>query len=60
MAPFARAADNPGGAGIRLRLDRLQVDWLDDKVTEFDVPFRSALVSAAFKLHIPAEQPAGE
>jgi hypothetical protein len=68
MAPFARAIDNPGAAGIQiqlqlqlqLQLDRLQVAWLDDKVTEFDAPFRSALVSAAFRLHIQAEQTAGE
>ena len=40
------------GIQIQLRLDGLQVAWLDKKVTEFDAPSRSALVSAVFKLYI--------
>jgi hypothetical protein len=46
------------GIQIQLRLDGLQVAWLDEKVTEFDAPSRSALVSAVFKLHIQAVQTA--
>lgn len=46
------------GIQIQLRLDGLQVDWLDGKVAEFDAPSRSALVSAVFKLHVyQAEDP---
>jgi len=57
-----RAPRKRGEAGIQiqLRLDGLQVAWLDEKVTEFDAPSRSALVSTVFKLHIQAEQRAGE
>lgn len=57
-----RAPRKRGEAGIQiqLRLDGVQVAWLDEKVTEFDAPSRSALVSAAFKLHIQAGQTAGE
>lgn len=57
-----RAPRKRGEAGIQiqLRLDGLQVAWLDEKVAEFDAPSRSALVSAVFKLHIQAGQPAGE
>lgn len=57
-----RAPRKRGEAGIQiqLRLDGLQVAWLDEKVTEFDAPSRSALVSAVFKLHIQAGQTAGE
>lgn len=57
-----RAPRKRGEAGIQiqLRLDGLQVAWLDEKVTEFDAPSRSALVSAVFKLHIHAGQTAGE
>ncbi|MFF1252628.1 hypothetical protein ACFVYC_09045 [Pseudarthrobacter sp. NPDC058329] len=57
-----RAQRKRGEAGIQiqLRLDGLQVAWLDEKVTEFDAPSRSALVSAVFKLHIQAGQTAGE
>jgi hypothetical protein len=57
-----RAPRKRGEAGIQiqLRLDGLQVAWLDEKVTEFDAPSRSALVSAVFKLHIQAEQTVGE
>jgi hypothetical protein len=53
-----RAPRKRGEAGIQiqLRLDSLQVAWLDEKVTEFDAPSRSALVSAVFKLHIQAVQ----
>ncbi|WP_307106298.1 hypothetical protein [Arthrobacter globiformis] len=53
-----RAPRKRGEAGIQiqLRLDGLQVAWLDEKVTEFDAPSRSALVSAVFKLHIQAVQ----
>lgn len=49
-----RAPRKRGEAGIQiqLRLDGLQVAWLDEKVTEFDAPSRSALVSAVFKLYI--------
>jgi hypothetical protein len=55
-----RAPRKRGEAGIQiqLRLDGLQVAWLDEKVAEFDAPSRSALVSAAFKLYIQAEQTA--
>jgi hypothetical protein len=57
-----RAPRKRGEAGIQiqLRLDGLQVAWLDEKVTEFDAPSRSALVSAVFKLHIQAGSTAGE
>jgi hypothetical protein len=57
-----RAARKRGEAGIQiqLRLDGLQVAWLDEKVAEFDAPSRSALVSTVFKLHIQAEQSVGE
>lgn len=57
-----RAPRKRGEAGIQiqLRLDGLQVAWLDEKVTEFDAPSRSALVSAVFKLYIQAGQTAGE
>jgi hypothetical protein len=57
-----RAPRKRGEAGIQiqLRLDGLQVAWLDEKVTEFDAPSRSALVSAVFKLHIQAVQTPGE
>ncbi|WP_139006273.1 hypothetical protein [Arthrobacter crystallopoietes] len=57
-----RAPRKRGEAGIQiqLRLDGLQVAWLDEKVTEFDAPSRSALVSAVFKLHIQAGQTVGE
>jgi hypothetical protein len=57
-----RAPRKRGEAGIQiqLRLDGLQVAWLDEKVTEFDAPSRSALVSVVFKLHLQAGQPAGE
>jgi hypothetical protein len=57
-----RAPRKRGEAGIQiqLRLDGLQVAWLDEKVREFDAPSRSALVSAVFKLHIQAGQTAGE
>lgn len=49
-----RAPRKRGEAGIQiqLRLDGLQVAWLDEKVTEFDAPSRSALVSSVFKLYI--------
>jgi outer membrane biosynthesis protein TonB len=57
-----RAPRKRGEAGIQiqLRLDGLQVAWLDEKVTEFDAPSRSALVSAVFKLHMQAGRTAGE
>jgi hypothetical protein len=48
------------GIQIQLRLDGLQVAWLDGKVTELGAPSRSALVSAVFKLHMQAGQTAGE
>lgn len=54
-----RAPRKRGEAGIQiqLRLDGLQVDWLDERVTEFRAPSRSALVSAVFKLHMNSAQP---
>ncbi|PTT68491.1 hypothetical protein DBR22_06295 [Arthrobacter sp. HMWF013] len=57
-----RAPRKRGEAGIQiqLRLDGLQVAWLDEKVAEFDAPSRSALVSTVLKLHIHAGSPAGE
>ncbi|TLM80872.1 hypothetical protein [Pseudarthrobacter sp. NamE5] len=57
-----RAPRKRGEAGIQiqLRLDGLQVAWLDEKVREFDAPSRSALVSTVLKLHIQAGQTAGE
>jgi hypothetical protein len=57
-----RAPRKRGEAGIQiqLRLDGLQVAWLDEKVTEFDAPSRSALVSAVFKFYIQAVQTARE
>lgn len=57
-----RAPRKRGEAGIQiqLRLDGHQIAWLDGKVTEFDAPSRSALVSAVFKLHIQAVHAAGE
>jgi hypothetical protein len=49
-----RAPRRRGEAGIQiqLRLDGMQVAWLDEKVTVFDAPSRSALVSTVFKLHM--------
>lgn len=49
-----RAPRRRGEAGIQiqLRLDGVQIAWLDEKVQEFDAPSRSALVSAVFKLHL--------
>jgi hypothetical protein len=57
-----RAPRKRGEAGIQiqLRLDGLQVAWLDGKVTEFDAPSRSALVSAVFRLHTQAGPAVGE
>lgn len=57
-----RAPRKRGEAGIQiqLRLDGLQVDWLDEKVAEFDAPSRSALVSTVLKLHIHAGPTAAE
>ncbi|MET3948267.1 hypothetical protein ABIB49_002988 [Arthrobacter sp. UYCu512] len=57
-----RAPRKRGEAGIQiqLRLDGLQVAWLDGKVTEFGAPSRSALVSAVFRLHTQAGPAAGE
>lgn len=57
-----RAPRKRGEAGIQiqLRLDGLQVAWLDEKVTEFGAPSRSALVSTVFKLHMQAGRTAGE
>ncbi|TNB67669.1 hypothetical protein FHJ30_20395 [Arthrobacter sp. BB-1] len=57
-----RAPRKRGEAGIQiqLRLDGLQIAWLDKKVTEFDAPSRSALVSAVFKLHIQASSTSGK
>lgn len=57
-----RAPRKRGEAGIQiqLRLDGLQVAWLDEKVVEFGAPSRSALVSAVFKLHVPARLTAKE
>lgn len=55
-----RAPRKRGEAGIQiqLRLDGVQIAWLDEKVTDFDAPSRSALVSAVFKLHVyQAEDP---
>lgn len=53
-----RAPRKRGEAGIQiqLRLDGMQVAWLDEKVTEFEAPSRSALVSTVFKLHVQAGQ----
>jgi hypothetical protein len=57
-----RAPRKRGEAGIQiqLRLDGLQVAWLDEKVKEFDAPSRSALVSSVFKLYIKSEQAPGD
>ena len=57
-----RAPRKRGEAGIQiqLRLDGLQVAWLDGKVTELDAPSRSALVSAVFRLHTQAGPAAEE
>ncbi|UKA69018.1 hypothetical protein LFT44_21055 (plasmid) [Arthrobacter sp. FW306-05-C] len=57
-----RAPRKRGEAGIQiqLRLDGLQVAWLDEKVAEFDAPSRSALVSAVFKLYIQSIQTSHE
>jgi hypothetical protein len=57
-----RAPRKRGEAGIQiqLRLDGLQVAWLDGKVAELGAPSRSALVSAVFKLYMQAGQTAGE
>jgi hypothetical protein len=57
-----RAPRKRGEAGIQiqLRLDGLQVAWLDAKVTEFGAPSRSALVSSVFKLHTQAGRATGE
>lgn len=54
-----RAPRKRGEAGIQiqLRLDGLQVAWLDEKVAEFSAPSRSALVSVVYKLYMKAEQP---
>ncbi|KRE76695.1 hypothetical protein [Arthrobacter sp. Soil761] len=57
-----RAPRKRGEAGIQiqLRLDGLQVAWLDEKVVEFDAPSRSALVSTVFGLYIQAGQTEAE
>jgi hypothetical protein len=57
-----RAPRKRGEAGIQiqLRLDGLQVAWLDEKVIEFDAPSRSALVSTVLGLHIQAGQTEAE
>lgn len=57
-----RAPRKRGEAGIQiqLRLDGLQVAWLDEKVIEFDAPSRSALVSTVFGLHTQAGQTKAE
>lgn len=57
-----RAPRKRGEAGIQiqLRLDGVQVAWLDEKVAEFDAPSRSALVSTVFKLHIQAGRTVAE
>lgn len=49
-----RAVRRRGAAGIQIqvRLDDEQIAWLDQKVVEFDAPSRSALVSAAYRLHL--------
>ncbi|WP_423185054.1 hypothetical protein [Arthrobacter sp. NyZ413] len=49
-----RAVRRRGTAGIQIqvRLDDDQISWLDDKVVVFRAPSRSALVSAAYKLHL--------
>lgn len=53
-----RAVRRRGSAGIQIqvRLDDTQIAWLDQKVVEFDAPSRSALVSAAYKLHLSQEK----
>ena len=48
------------GIQIQLRLDGLQVAWLDEKVAEFDAPSRSALVSAVLRLYIQAGPSVGD
>ena len=52
-----RAVRRRGSAGIQIqvRLDDTQIAWLDQKVVEFDAPSRSALVSAAYRLHLSQE-----
>jgi hypothetical protein len=57
-----RAPRKRGEAGIQiqLRLDGVQVAWLDERVAEFDAPSRSALVSTVFKLHIQASHTVAE
>ncbi|WP_306927090.1 hypothetical protein [Arthrobacter globiformis] len=57
-----RAPRKRGEAGIQiqLRLDGLQVAWLDEKVREFDAPSRSALVSTVLRLHTQAGQSEAE
>lgn len=54
-----RTSRKRGEAGIQiqLRLDGLQVAWLDEKVVELDAPSRSALVSAVFRLYVAAQHP---
>jgi hypothetical protein len=52
-----RAVRRRGSAGIQIqvRLDDEQIAWLDQKVVELSAPSRSALVSAAYKLHVSRE-----
>lgn len=54
-----RAPRKRGEAGIQiqLRLDGLQVAWLDERVVELGAPSRSALVSAVFKLYVAGHRP---
>ena len=40
------------GIQIQVRLDGHQVSWLDEKVSEFNAPSRSALVSAVYRLYL--------
>ena len=49
-----RAPRRRGEAGIQIqvRLDGHQVSWLDEKVSEFNAPSRSALVSAVYRLYL--------
>jgi hypothetical protein len=48
-----------GGIQIQLRLDDMQIAWLDGKVKAYDAPSRSALVSTVFRLHVHQEPSPG-
>ena len=52
MPRRTRRPRGTAGIQIQVRLDDSQLQWLDNKVADLGAPSRSALVSAAYQLHI--------